>query len=147
MANDTPAALLPCPFCGEPDPQSYEEYAGTKQSEWTICCNGSSCDGRVSGDSSGSYESAVRAWNRRASTAPGASESRGSAPDNWDHELADAIVPTPPAVSNGEPPDWAIAQVVRDEMATRIGDGTTYLPWLVCKAIELARSAAAKGEG
>ncbi len=58
-----------------------------------------------------------------------------------------SAAPTPPAVSNGEPPDWAIAQVVRDEMATRIGDGTTYLPWLVGKAIELARSAAAKGEG
>jgi len=109
------------------------------------------------------------------STAPGASEIRGSVPEGfvlvpkvptqamldaasasqdrgdwigafyfqraWPHMLAAA--PTPPAVSNGEPQDWAIAQAFRES-----------LPWshepdrmlvVLQHAKELARSAAAKG--
>jgi len=61
----------------------------------------------------------------------------------WKSMLAAA--PTPPAVPNGEPPDWAIAQAFRES-----------LPWshepdrmlvVLQHAKELARSAAAKGEG
>jgi hypothetical protein len=62
--------LLPCPFCATPNPQSYEEHAGTDHSEWTICCNGDQCDARVSSDGSGTRESAVKTWNTRAPTSP-----------------------------------------------------------------------------
>ncbi|MBA8886102.1 hypothetical protein FHW12_000293 [Dokdonella fugitiva] len=110
------------------------------------------------------------------STAPGASESRGSVPDGfvlvpreateamcdagnegaapymvdakllWSQMLAAA--PTPPAVSNGEPTSghWMMAFA---EQYDRIGDAdcTTDFNDLERRARELARSAAAKGEG
>lgn len=90
-----------------------------------------------------------------ASTAPVASESRGSVPEHltvsmcrsydyaagWNacRDAMLAAAPTPPAVASGEPPDWAIVEVVRDH------------PYTFKDALRLAknraRSAAAKGEG
>ena len=113
------------------------------------------------------------------STAPGASESRGSVPDGfvlvpreateamceagnegaapymvdakllWSQMLA--AVPTPPAVSNGEPPDWAIVEAVFQHFGSNRETEDQGCDCDFCKIIrnarELARSAAAKGEG
>lgn len=175
VANDTPAALLPCPFCGG---DAYFERTGTQRRSCIVSCTdcGARHESSDEGDRSGS------SWNRRASTAPVASESRGSVPEREpSHDMIEAgarsircdlevgrtpqhrtaqraarnawvtmrdvlaAAPTPPAVPNGEPPDWAIAQAFRES-----------LPWshepdrmlvVLQHAKELARSAAAKGEG
>lgn len=53
--------LLPCPFCGDDDP----EITGENGWVWIACTTGSDCAGR--GPDSDDEASAIEAWNRRAS--------------------------------------------------------------------------------
>lgn len=69
MPTELERELLPCPFCGTAEPQVVEQYAGTKQSQWSVICNGHWCDASVSSDGSGSLESAIETWNRRTDAA------------------------------------------------------------------------------
>lgn len=173
--NESPAALLPCPWCGC-TPASIGTPSG-----WDVSCENEECPATVSAVAF-SKAAAEYAWNRRAPTAPVASESRGSVPEGFvlvpkvalerllrtpvssAPEYAQlskllAAAPTPPAVSNGEPPDLAIAQrnALR-RLVDAVWNAATdsqevpSMPWsdeLIDSVFghELARSAAAKGEG
>ncbi len=64
-----PAALLPCPFCGHPEP-AVGEY-GTEHVPWNVYCMGDDCMAEVYETT---YERAVASWNRRA---PARSEGEG----------------------------------------------------------------------
>jgi hypothetical protein len=115
-----------------------------------------------------------RTMQELASTAPVASESRGSVPDGEEGAFTARVVEwkgirfgVPASIAksfmtalegtNGEPPDWAIAQVLReldnspsvpewvDPSDVRGWDACLHI--IVSRARELARSAAAKGEG
>lgn len=84
---------------------------------------------------------------------PPSSYFRGKPPTYWwrsEFRKRIAAAPAPPAVSNGEPPDWAIAQAFREtgsftsmDMRSAVG----MHGWIMERSRELARSAAAKGEG
>ena len=55
--------VLPCPFCGDPDPAIDEVEMGI----WTLVCNGCGCTGPIE-DYNGAQQSAPRAielWNAR----------------------------------------------------------------------------------
>lgn len=226
--NESPAALLPCPLCG-----SSVHVKSTDGLSSILCESPSTCIGSGLGFMfiDEQRDTAIEAWNRRASTAPVASESRGSVPEQrlaamvkwleanqpdvfrrglWDaiaaptppavasgeptaeqwRKLVDdlatdleneienrrtgelprrierdleivrearrmlAASPTPPAVSNGEPPDWAIAKAFRKNADTYLECGLAaenekhdFIDDVLDDARELARSAAAKGEG
>lgn len=201
VATNPPAALLPCPFCGSEDvSESIGRHANGTAWRYIEC-----------GYCASTAEPLI--WNRRASTALGASESRGSVPDGYavlpretTYEMQDAVryllvgleqpgrtcgsvrkhcersgmdvshwpawtrendnahftkaacaailwhcmqhaAPTPPAVANGEPTaeHWKTAVY---QWALREQQGFMLAPdWVEQRACELARSAAAKGEG
>ena len=157
--NESPAPLLPCPCCGKPDLERWPCAWLDASGENVVRCAWCHCAAPMS------------AWNRRASTAPVASESRGSVPVGYivhramgdpyfepyaavyglpfgEHDLYAA--PTTPPVASGESPDWAIAQAM-PLWKERNGWYAGFKLEAVCEveaiARELARSAAAKGEG
>lgn len=83
MPTELERELLPCPFCGTAEPQVVEQYAGTKQSQWSVICNGHWCDASVSSDGSGSLESAIETWNRRTDAAALQAQQPGALPVAW----------------------------------------------------------------
>lgn len=54
--------LLPCPFCGSKPVMGYSK----RDEAWEIYCDGEWCDARITGWTDGERESAIRAWNTRA---------------------------------------------------------------------------------
>jgi len=168
VAINTPAALLPYTYdywregiCGSgPHAPNIVAY------------NGEDVTGIAYVANDGVRARIIRKHNaivqRLASIAPVASESRGSVPVGYivhramgapyfepyaavyglpfgEHDLY--VAPTPPAVSNGEPTaeHWKTAVY---QWALREQQGFVLGPaWVEQRARELARSAAAKGEG
>lgn len=101
MRNESPAALLQCSCGGRPrivtrdvEPQN-DPWYGKKMETFVLCeCGMCLFDGAFH-EGFSSEASACEAWNRRASTVPAASESRGSVPDGVTHNervLCEAIV-------------------------------------------------------
>ena len=77
VAINTPAALLPCPFCGSADIQHWDAV------HFETYCHDCGAAVRQQYKTDEGIALSIASWNRRATTAPVASESRGSVPGGW----------------------------------------------------------------